>query len=237
MNSPYDLVRALAADHALTPTATSQLEAFLGVLSEDDTAPTTVRDPIRAVQVHLADALDALAVPAVREATTIADIGAGAGIPGIPLAIALPAATVRLVESVGKKCDFIDRAAATAGVRNARAVHARAEEWPEGVGANDVVTARALAPLGVLIEYAAPLLRDGGVLVAWKANLDATEAGDASAAADALGMEPAHRLEQPRRPGADERSLYVYLKVRPTPERFPRRPGMARKRPITGQSA
>jgi 16S rRNA (guanine527-N7)-methyltransferase len=95
-----------------------------------------------------------------------------------------------------------------------------------------VVTARALAPLAVLVEYAAPLLAPGGSLVAWKGARDPAEEEAGAAAAAQTGMEPREIL--PVRPfeGAEHRHLHVHVKVADTPERFPRRAGMARKRPL-----
>ncbi|MBS1869819.1 MAG: 16S rRNA (guanine(527)-N(7))-methyltransferase RsmG [Actinobacteria bacterium] len=225
-------VVSLAERYALPSTAARQLDALLDALARDPHAPTTVREAERAVHTHLADSLVALDLPAVRGATAIADLGAGAGFPGLPLAIALPAARVALVESVARKCEFIRAAAAAAGITNVDVVAERAEAWSAGIGAHDLVTARALAPLAVLAEYAAPLLREGGVLVAWKGRRDAQEERDGEAAAAELGL----ALEEVRPvapyPGADHRHLHVLRKVAPTPSRFPRRPGMARKRPL-----
>jgi 16S rRNA (guanine527-N7)-methyltransferase len=148
------------------------------------------------------------------------------------LAAALPEARVSLVESASRKCAFLERAVAAAGLPNVDVVHARAEEWREGLGACDAVTARALAPLGVLAEYAAPLLVPGGVLVAYKGMRDPAEEADGDRAAGVLGLEPRPPAAVDPFPGADHRHLYVYSKVRDTPDRFPRRPGMARKRPL-----
>src|SRR5437588_222540 len=80
-------------------------------------------------------------------------------------------------------------AAARAGLRNAVAVPRRAEEWPEGIGRHDLVTARALAPLGVVAEWGAPLLADGGALVAWKGRRDPEEEAMAAVAAAELGLD------------------------------------------------
>lgn len=215
------------------PEAAARLAVVLGLLASDPTAPTTVTDPAAAVEVHVADALDGLELAVVRSAGSIADLGAGAGFPGLVLAVCLPGSQVALVESVGRKCEFIGRAIEAAGIANALPVHARAEEWPAGLGAHDLVTARALAPLTALVEYAAPLLAEGGHLVAWKGARDPGEEADGQAAAAATGMELVE-VHRPRpRPGADQRHLYVYAKRSPTPDRFPRRAGMARKRPIT----
>lgn len=225
-------VQALADRYALPARATKQLTGLLDVLAADAHAPTTVRAQAEAVEVHLADSLVALEVPAVRSAAVIADLGAGAGFPGLPLAIARPDAAAILVESNGRKCAFIRAAAAAAGVTNVEVVAERAESWTEGLGRCDVVTARALAPLGVLAEYAAPLLREGGVLVAWKGRRDPAEEAQAAAAAAELGLEVAEVRPVAPYERAEHRHLHVLRKVAPTPVRFPRRPGMARKRPL-----
>lgn len=225
-------VADLVSGHGLPAVAASQLGALLDALATDAHAPTTVREPAQALHTHLADSLVALDLPDVLAATAIADLGAGAGFPGLPLAVALPSAQVVLVESVARKCAFIRAAADAADLAKVEVVADRAESWSAGLGTRDLVTARALAPLAVLAEYAAPLLREGGVLVAWKGRRDPEEERAAAAAAAQLGLaveevRPVHPY-----PGADHRHLHVLRKVGPTPERFPRRPGMARKRPL-----
>jgi 16S rRNA (guanine527-N7)-methyltransferase len=128
----------------------------------------------------------------------------------------------------------IERLARAAGARNARALPLRAEELAAGDGrdAYDVATARAVAPLAVLVEYAAPLLRDGGMLVAWKGSPDAEEERAGDAAAEIVGL----RREDVRNVRPFEETLnlnlYLYSKVRSTPNHFPRRPGAASKRPL-----
>ena len=216
----------------LAPEATAAIERLLGLLEHDETAPTTVRARPDALDTHVADSLSGLELGAVRDARRIADIGAGAGFPGLVLAAVLPDAHVALVESVGRKTAWLDRAIAAMGLRNATAVTARAEAWPAGIGAHDLVTARALAPLNVLVEYAAPLLAEGGALVAWKGRRDEREEADGAAAAGALGLELREVLRVQPFPAARDRRLHLYLKVRPTPNRYPRRPGMASKRPL-----
>ncbi len=222
----------LAAEHDLPAGAGAALARLLELVAADPHAPTTVRDPGQAVDVHVADSLSALVLPEMRGARRIADLGAGAGFPGLALAVALPDAEVALVESVGRKCAFMVRAIAVAAVANARVVCARAEEWREGLAVHDLVTARAVAPLAVLTEYAAPLLALGGVLVAWKGAADREEQREGEAAAAQLGLE--RRTPVAVRPwkGVEARHLYLYSKVSETPARFPRRAGMARKRPL-----
>jgi 16S rRNA (guanine527-N7)-methyltransferase len=164
----------------------------------------------------------------------VADVGSGAGFPGLPLAIALPRAQVDLIEAAHRKCEVIERLGAAAGIANARAVPLRAEEVAAGDGrdAYDVVTVRAVSPLAVLVEYAAPLLRVGGVLVAWKGAVDPDEQRGGESAAGVLGLEPGEVRRVEPFAGARDRHLHVYAKTLPTPEGFPRRPGMARKRPL-----
>jgi 16S rRNA (guanine527-N7)-methyltransferase len=222
----------LAAAWGIDADGRSALATLLELLASDPTAPTTVVEPERAVDVHLADSLVALDLAPVRQARVIADLGAGAGLPGLPLAVALPGAQVTLVESVGRKGAFMQRCIDAMGLSNAEVVIARAEEWREGIGTCDVVTARALAPLNALLEYAAPLLRDGGLLVAWKGHRDPDEERAGRAAAARLGMEVEEVREVAPFPEAHARHLVVARKIAPTPAGFPRRPGMARKRPL-----
>jgi 16S rRNA (guanine527-N7)-methyltransferase len=222
----------LASRYDLDEAAVRALETLLDTVDEDPEAPTAVRTPGEAVDAHVADSLVALELPTVAAAREIADLGSGAGFPGLALAVALPGTRVRLVESAGRKCAFLERTVARIGIPNAEVVRARAEAWDDGREGCDLVTARALAPLPVVAEYAAPLLRDEGVLVAWKGRRDEREEADGTYAATELGLEPVEiRRVQPFA-AARDRHLHVMRKVAPTPRRFPRRPGMAAKRPL-----
>jgi 16S rRNA (guanine527-N7)-methyltransferase len=227
-------LEALCDRYQLDERARAALEQLLHLLATDPHAPTSARDPAAAIDIHIADSLSALELESVRNARTIADLGAGAGFPGLVLAAALPEARVHLVESVGRKASFIAAAARAAGLDNAHAVASRAEDWAAGLAANDVVTARALAPLAVICEYAAPLLARDGTLVAWKGVRSSTEEARAAAAAAELGLEPVAVRPVRAYDGAHDHHLHVYLKVRDTPDRFPRRAGTARKRPLGG---
>ena len=235
LEEPRDLdarFRSLAECYALPDGAVRRLRALHRLLVEDPLAPTAVRDPRKVLDDHLADSLVALDLEEIRAAAALADLGSGAGVPGLPLAIALPGARVALVESAARKCVFLERAALRCEAANARVVNARAEDWPKGLEAFDLVTARALAPLDVVVEYAAPLLVVGGTLVAWRGrrNPDAEDA--AARAAARLGLEPLEiRRVQPY-PGAQNRYLHLMSKVTETPRGFPRRPGVALKRPL-----
>lgn len=225
---------ALLARYGLPGTVKTPLAVLLEELAAPE-APTAVHDPAQSLRLHVADSLAGLEVPELRSAGVVADLGAGAGLPGLVLAAALPAARVVLVESVGRKCDFLRAAAAEMGLANVEVVRARAEEWADGVGRCDVVCARALAALGVLCEYAAPLLTEGGVLVAWKGAIDAEEAADAGAAATHLGLAPEPVRSVVPFAGSERRTLHVLRKIAPTPAGYPRRAGMATKRPLTAK--
>ena len=197
---------------------------------------TTVSNPDEAVDIHVADSLSALVVPEVRGASWIADVGAGAGFPGLALAVALPRARVDLIESVSRKCAVIDRLAHAAGLDNeiVRAMPMRAEERAAWGGREvyDVVTARAVGPLPVLVEYASPLLAVGGVFVAWKGSLEDDESERGSKAAVEVGLVPEAVVEVQPYAESRDRRLVVYRKVSPAPDRFPRRAGIAVKRPL-----
>jgi 16S rRNA (guanine527-N7)-methyltransferase len=225
-------LNSLCTRFGLSPSQQEQLGGVLGYLATDDLAPTTVRTPEQALRTHLADSLVALDLEVVRAAAAIADLGAGAGFPGLPLAVALPAGEVRSIESQGRKCAFIEGMCRATGIDNVRAVRSRAEEWVDGVAANDLVLARALAAPSVVLEYAAPLLRLGGSLVDWRGRRSPLEEEAALRAAAELGMELSEVRRMEPYVGAREHHLHVYLKVASTPPRFPRRPGVARKRPL-----
>jgi 16S rRNA (guanine527-N7)-methyltransferase len=210
------------------------LAALLELLERDPHAPSTVRDGAAAVDVHVADSLSALALEQVRRARAVADLGSGAGFPGLVLAVALPQASVALVESAARKCEFLERAVAAAAIANASVVCARAEEWGAGEGANDLVTARALAPLAVLCEYAAPLLAPGGALVAWKGEVTPSEALEGERAAPLVGLRAEGAVRSEPYAGSVAHHLHVFRKVAQTPPGYPRRPGVARRRPLGG---
>ncbi|MEO6858188.1 MAG: 16S rRNA (guanine(527)-N(7))-methyltransferase RsmG [Solirubrobacteraceae bacterium] len=224
----------LVARYDLPPGSREQLSVLLEALTEDPHAPTTIRDPKQALKDHLADSLVALEFEVVRRAGAIADLGAGAGLPGLPLAIARPEASVTLVESNGRKAEFIARTAEACGLDNVNVVAERVEEWTAGAAACDLITARALAPLAVVAEYAAPLLQIGGTLVAWRGRRDPEDEAEGARAAAELGLLVGDPVRVEPYVAAVNRHLQPVLKISATPDRFPRRPGMARKRPLGG---
>jgi 16S rRNA (guanine527-N7)-methyltransferase len=208
------------------------LEIVLELLARERASVSSVVDE-RAWKVHVEDSLTGLEVPELRDARRIADVGAGAGFPGLVLAVALPEASVDLIESVSRKTAFIAAAAEAAGIVNALALTTRAEDVARGEGREtyDVVTARAVGRLSTLAELASPLLREDGVLVAWKGRRDEEEEEQMRRASEALAMAPERILDVGHRAGSEHRHLHVIRKSGTTPSNLPRKSGLAKKRP------
>jgi 16S rRNA (guanine527-N7)-methyltransferase len=203
-------------------TADPRLERWLEALVAGP-GLTAVRDPAEARRVHVEDALAAAEL--VRDGPVV-DVGSGGGSPGIPLAAARPELHVDLLEAQRRKCAFLSSAAAA--FPNVTVVCARAEEHGRGAGreAYGTALAQALAPAPVALEWCLPLVRVGGRVILLVGEVDQDRA--AAVAAAVGGAAP----ETVAFPGATRRGLLLVAKVRPTPERFPRRPGAARKRPL-----
>lgn len=209
---------------------------MLALLAHDPASLSSITDPDEAWRVHVADSLSGLDL--VGKPRRLADVGAGAGFPGLVLAAALPGTRVELIESVRRKCEFIERAAEAARLANAVALCTRAETWaaapaPEGGREQyDVVTARAVGRLATLAELASPLLRDGGALVAWKGRRDPEEEAELERAGGELAMRSERVTWVGPYAGSQNRHLHLIRKSGPTPDGLPRRPGIAKKRPF-----
>lgn len=212
----------------------SRLAELERLLKEDPTAPIGAGTTDRAAEVHIADSLSGLEVPELATAKTICDLGSGAGLPGLVLAAALPARSVVLLESVGRKCAFMRRAAERMELENVEVVNARSEGYASAGGRERFagVTARAVADLAVLVELSSPLLRTGGVLVAWKGGRSEAEEGAAKVAAARTAMELLRVIAVQPYAGSRDRHLHLYRKSGSTPDGLPRRPGRAAKRPL-----
>ncbi|MFT4034046.1 MAG: 16S rRNA (guanine(527)-N(7))-methyltransferase RsmG [Patulibacter sp.] len=223
----------LAGEYGLTDEAIAHARTLLRLWEQDELASTRVTDPALAVDQHLADSWVALQLDAVRDARRAADLGTGAGVPALPLAIALPQLRIALVESVSRRTTFLRTAIeACALTDRCEIVTRRAEGWPEGLGRHDLITSRALAPLDVVFEYSAPLLAVGGRAVAWKGALSDDERAAGQRAAELLGLEVEDEVRVQPFTGARDRRIVVARKVAETPARFPRREGMAKKKPL-----
>jgi 16S rRNA (guanine527-N7)-methyltransferase len=214
----------------------ARLIPVLDLLAADPASLSSVRDREHGWRVHVEDSLTGLEFIGTPE--RLADVGAGAGFPGLVLAASLPSTRVDLIESIGRKADFIGRAIEAAGLENAAVIARRSEEWaaePPPAGGREayaVVTARAVGRLATLAELASPLLCPGGALVAWKGRRDAGEEAELARAGSRLAMEPGEIRDVGDRAGSRHRHLHVIHKAGPTPADLPRRPGLAKKRPF-----
>lgn len=163
----------------------------------------------------------------------MADLGSGAGVPGLPLAIARDELEASLVEAADRKCAFLRGVVEDLGLTRVAVLHTRAEELgAQSPGAYDLVTVRAVASLAVVAEYAAPLLKPGGSVLVWRGARDAEAELEGHRAAAELGLSVSDPLAVFPYPGAQRRHLHLMSKVGETPARFPRRPGVAAKRPL-----
>jgi 16S rRNA (guanine527-N7)-methyltransferase len=195
------------------------------------------RDPEKIVVEHLSDSLSCLLIRDLWSSRSVIDVGTGGGLPGVPLAISRPELRVTLLEATEKKVRFLDYTREKLGLQNLNLIQGRVED--EGKKAAyretfDLAVARALAELPVVVEYCAPLVRVGGKILAMKGRLTEEELSRGVAASRELGIEVCevrkvkYRADLPQK----ERRLVVFEKILATPEKFPRRVGLAKKRPL-----
>lgn len=208
-------------------------EAYVRLLLEANARLnlTRVVEPEAVGRLHLLDALAAL--PMLPRAGSVVDLGSGGGVPGIVLALARPDLRWTLVDSVGKKADALRSFVAALGLANVEVLAERAEVLGHGPAREsfDLVAARACASLPVLAEYALPLLRVGGRLLAWKGPISAEELTAGGAASELLGG----GVPEVRPAGIaalGDHRFVVIGKERPTDARWPRRPGEPARRPL-----
>ncbi len=199
---------------------------------------TAITEP-EAVQVrHFVDSLTAvLAFDDWRDGLRVVDLGSGAGFPGVPLKLVFPGIRLTLVESVAKKTAFLGTLVTGLGLDAVDVVTTRAEELArtEGYrGQFDVALARGVAPMSVLVEYALPLCKGHGTLIAWKGKDGPAEAQAANNALAELGgrMAGARSMNDLAPPLPPDRWLMSVEKVRRTPGKYPRRVGVPAKQPL-----
>jgi 16S rRNA (guanine527-N7)-methyltransferase len=195
---------------------------------------TSIREPADIERFHFLDSLALLDLEAIRAARRLADLGSGAGLPALVLAVVLPDLHVTAVESQRKKCRFIEQSAGAMGLDNVQVRHSRLEEYgqADGRGSHDVVVSRALAALPVVAEYSLPLLERGGTMVAMKGEISNQECIQAQKALDILGGSKLESVRLEPFAGAENRWVYSARKNKPTPAGFPRRPGTPTRQPL-----
>lgn len=258
MSAPSDpyraLLRSVGEKACVNPSQIEKLEAFGDVLLAANRKMnlTALRTREDIIVRHLVDGLGLVPAVDLRKPSTVVDVGSGAGLPGLILAVCRPNLRVTLVEASKKKVAFQERAIGELGLSNARSIWARAEDLGQDKSHReqyDVACARAVAELRVLLELTLPLLRVGGVLLAQKSveNLKSTpELLDARKALNVLGGSAAltelawteEELSQHVQTVSDGdsrdrfRAVIAVNKIAPTPPKYPRRPGIPKKLPI-----
>lgn len=196
---------------------------------------TTITEPVEMAAKHFCDSLGYFLLEPVGRGLRIADVGTGAGFPGLVLKLYDPSLRVTLIEAVGKKTSFLEKVVGRLGLKDVEVVKARAEEVGRQAGRResfDLVVARAVAEVRVLAEYCLPLARVEGGFLAYKGGEGMEEVVGAAHALRVLGgtVERSKRFSLPF--GMGERTLILFRKIRPTPENYPRRPGIPEKRPL-----
>jgi 16S rRNA (guanine527-N7)-methyltransferase len=195
---------------------------------------TAITNPGEILVKHFLDSLSLLSA-FHRDEAHVLDLGAGAGFPGLPLKIVRPAWRVVLMEATGKKVTFLRHIIETLGLRGVEAVHGRAEELahqPFYRGAFDLVTARAVAALPTLLEYAAPFCRVGGRMVFPKKGDLAAELARGNIAARRLGAALVNDVTVTLPGLGDGRRLLVYEQVKRCPQQYPRSGSSMAKKPL-----
>ena len=229
--------RAAEAGIPLTAEQIGQFSVYNEMLLDWNTRMnlTALTAPEDVAVKHIIDSLTAYDAALFDGAWTLIDVGTGAGLPGIPLAVYAPHLTVTLLDSLNKRVRFLTEVTAAMGLQNVRCIHARAEEaarTAEHRAAYDIVVSRAVARLPVLLEYTLPFVRVGGTLLALKGRAYAEEQKEARRAAEVLGggritARPVHL------PGLDDvRAILTVTKERQTPAAYPRGGGAPTRRPL-----
>lgn len=211
------------------------LLGLLEVLEANKTTNlTAITDWDAAVRLHLLDSLSCLPEILDSPRGRVADLGSGAGYPGIPLALLLEERSFTLVESVGKKARFLEGLIRDLDLESRVSVRAvRAEELALAEpGGFAVVTARALSSLPSLLELASPLLQESGRLIALKSNPGPEELESAQVAGGLTGMRARGQRNLVLPGGDEQRSILVYERHGKSSTRLPRRPGMAQRKPL-----
>ena len=192
---------------------------------------TAITQPDQVAKLHLLDSLTVLTAADLR-GKQIIDVGCGAGFPGVPLAIACPEAQVTLLDSLGKRVDFLREGCEQLGLKNVTCVHARAEEFAAGHRERfDIATSRAVAQLNVLSELTLPLVKVGGNFLAMKGASGEEELTAARGAIKKLGGEY-RETRTLHLPGGDTRTLILCKKISQTPTAYPRNGGKIAKSPL-----
>lgn len=184
---------------------------------------------------HFYDSISASFFFDFTKVNSVCDVGAGAGFPSLPIKICFPHLNVTIVDSLNKRITFLNHLSDQLQLENVEFVHARAEEFGQNEKYReqfDVATARAVARLSVLSELCIPLVKEGGYFVALKAAAGPEELKDAKKAIATLGASLNKEFSYHLPVEESERKLYIFDKIKKTPKKYPRKPGVPNKTPI-----
>jgi len=197
---------------------------------------TGIKDRDQAWRRHIIDSMTVMpAISGLEDGEMVADVGSGGGLPGIPLAIAMPRLRFTLIETTGKKARFLEECVATLGLGNVSVVNDRAERLGQNRSHREKYMAavcRAVGPMRELLEYTLPLVAVGGVLAAIKGPSVEQELRDAADALDLLGAGELQVVDAYPESFGIETVIVVIAKDRPTPKGYPRSPGTPRQMPL-----
>ncbi len=196
---------------------------------------TAITDPDEIRIKHFEDSLTCLETGLFFPDAKVIDVGTGAGFPGLPLAMARPDISVTLLDSLKKRLLFLEEVIAQTDTKNAKTVHARAEDGGRDKQLReqfDIVVSRAVSRLSVLCEYTLPYLKVGGTLIAMKGPSAQEELQEAQNAIKVLGGGEASLQKTALEDDSLSHCLVLIKKVRPTPTTYPRKAGTPTKNPL-----
>jgi len=225
-------------DIELTPDQLEKLDRYLELVLDENrtTNLTAVREVDAAWRRLIIDSLTVLpGLDELEPGSCVIDVGSGAGLPGMPVAIARPNLSVTLLESTGKKAAFIQRAIDTLGLTNATVLQERAEtvgQSPQHRGQYDACVNRAVGPMNVLLEFALPLVSVGGRVLAMKGPKVEEELGESGDALSILGAGDLAVIDAYPESFNNDLVIVSIIKESPTPDEYPRLPGVPKKQPL-----
>ena len=237
MNEQQFIEALKAKGIELTETQIAQFKKYFELLVEwnEKMNLTAITDLEGVYLKHFYDSISTSFYFDFTKVQSVCDVGAGAGFPSIPIKICFPHLHITIVDSLNKRITFLNHLSEELGLNNVSFVHARAEEFGQNAKYReqfDVVTARAVARLSVLSELCVPLVKQGGNFVALKAAAGQEELKDAKKAIATLGTELNEEFSFTLPIEESERTLYIFDKVKQTPKKYPRKPGVPNKTPI-----
>jgi len=221
----------------LSETQIAQFRKYFELLVEwnEKMNLTAITDQPAVYLKHFYDSISASFYFDFTKVQTVCDVGAGAGFPSIPIKICFPHLHITIVDSLNKRITFLNHLSEQLQLENMQFVHSRAEEFGQNLKFREqfeVVTARAVARLSVLSELCVPLVKQGGQFVALKAAAGAEELQDAEKALNTLGVKLKQEYSFLLPEENSERNLYIFDKVKVTPKKYPRQPGLPNKKPL-----